>query len=219
MSYRANRVEKMVTEIEEESETNQSKVKAAMASFREIINQKEEDLLRDIVEDAEERKGTIEQYKRELQAEHQGLIEQVLNFVTISRDKEPKKLLEAKPPFDAYRKRAHERLITLKPLSRIKKHVVGLEKLESMKNDIRNFKMDTVPKYDNPTLRQKIANGKNQANLDLSSATLTDQDMELVASELEINKVNDLKNYIVRFSPLLLLTDIDHLAIVCESNQ
>jgi hypothetical protein len=196
LSYRANRVENMVTEIEEESETNQSKVKAAMASFREIINQKEEDLLREIVENAEADKGSVEQYKRELQAEHQGLIEQVLNFVTISRDKEPKKLLEAKPPFDAYRRRADERLITLKPLSRIKKHVAGLEKLELMKNEIRNFKMDTAPKYDNATLRQRIVNGRNQATLDLSSATLTDQDMELVASELEINKVNDLTKYI-----------------------
>jgi hypothetical protein len=197
LSYRANRVENMVTEIENESETNQSEVKAAMASIREIINQREEDLLREIVENAEADRGSVEQYKRELQAEHQGLIEQVLNFVTISRDKEPKKLIEAKPSFDAYRRRADERLITLKPLSRIKKHVVGLEKLTAMATDIRNLKVGTKPKYDNPTLRQKIANGKNQATLDLSSATLTDQDMELVASELEINKVSDSHNYLV----------------------
>jgi hypothetical protein len=179
----------MISDIEEESETNQSKVKAAMASFREIINQKEQDLLKDIVEDAEECKGTIKRYKCELQAEYQELIEQVLNFMTISRGKEPKKLLEAKKPFDDYRKKANERLIALKPLSRIKKHVAGLEKLDRMKNEIQNFTIDTVPKYENATLRQRIANSRNQATLDLSSATLTDQDMEIVASELEINKV------------------------------
>ena len=209
----------MVTEIQEESETYQSKVKEAMASFRDIINQKEEELLRDVVENAEEQKGSVEQYKRELQAEHQGLIKEVLNFMTVSRDKEPKKLLEAKPPFDAYRRRVEERLVELKPLSRIKKHVVGLDKLESMKTEIQNFKMGTVPKYENATLRQRLNNGRNQGTLDLSSATLTDQDMEMVASELETNRVNDLTKYIVRFSCSLRSIDTDHSAVVCQSNQ
>ena len=179
----------MVAEIEEESQSNQTKVKAAIASLREIINRQEEELLNHIVEDADSQKRPIEDYKRELQGEQQGLIEQLLGFMTIRRDKEPKKLLEAKPLFDSYRKRADERLLALKPLSRIKKHIVGLEKLQGMETDIRNLKVAPAPKYTNPTLRQRIDNGKNQATLDLSSATLTDQDMEMVASELEINKV------------------------------
>lgn len=68
-----------------------------MASLHAIINQSKEDLLRDTVEDAEIHKRPVEEYKCQLQGEQQDLIQQVLTFMTVSRDRELKKLLEAKP--------------------------------------------------------------------------------------------------------------------------
>jgi hypothetical protein len=51
--------------------------------------------------------------------------------------------------------------------------------------------MKKVPKYENQQLQQRItANGAN-TTLSLTSSKLTDQDMKIVARELETNKVRE----------------------------
>jgi hypothetical protein len=181
----------MITEIEEETQSNQSKVTEAMASFRQIIDEQERVLLKNIQDVEKNEKQSIEEYKRQLQGEQQNLIEQILNVVVISKDKQPMKRWEAKKPFDDYIKGTHLKLLELKPLTRTKQHVLGLDKLKGMEDDIKNIKVDKVPEYQNQPLRQRIASNTDRSKLNLSSSKLTDQDMEIVASELKTNKVRD----------------------------
>jgi hypothetical protein len=58
-----------------------------------------------------------------------------------------------------------------------------------MEAQIRNINTVPVPKYENQQLQQRLANNGNKSGLDLSGSKLTDQDMEIVASELKTNKV------------------------------
>lgn len=191
LNYRSNRTEKMITEIEEESQSNQSKVTVAITSLRQLIDEHEKALLGNIQEAEKEQKNTIEEYKRQLQGEQQGLIEQVLSLVLVSKDKQPKKRKEAKTVFDDYIKRTDARLLELKPLSRIKHHVQDLDKIKEMEAQIRNIKLEKLPKYQNQQLQQRITNNTDKSTLNLDSSKLTDLDMELVADELELNKVRD----------------------------
>ncbi|CAF3159928.1 unnamed protein product, partial [Rotaria socialis] len=108
-------------------------------------------------------------------------------FVVVCHDKNPKKLLDAKKPFEDYIKATDTKLLELKPLTRAKKGLPGLKALKDMETQIRNITLEAL-KYDNEKLRQLIANTVDKSTLNLSSSELKDRDMEIVAEELEINK-------------------------------
>ena len=190
MNYRAHRAEKLFNEIEEESRNHQSEVKTAMASLREALDRQEEVLLDEIRKNENAQKTPIEEYKRQLQGEQQMLIEQIVKFVKIDKGKTPDQLLKAKPPFDEYRKRADEKLSELRPGTRNRMHIVGFDKLKAMETEVRNLKLEGLPVYKNDPLKQRIDSAKTSTTLDLHAASCTDQDIELVAAELAINKVS-----------------------------
>jgi hypothetical protein len=60
-----------------------------------------------------------------------------------------------------------------------------------MEAQIRSINLVPVPKYENQQLQQRFVNNGNKSTLDLGGLNLTDQDMEIVASELKTNKVRD----------------------------
>ncbi|CAF1312904.1 unnamed protein product [Rotaria sp. Silwood1] len=57
-----------------------------------------------------------------------------------------------------------------------------------METVIKDIKVEEVPKYENLQLKERIKNNPDKSTLNLNSSNLTDQDMEIVAAELEINK-------------------------------
>ncbi|CAM2705333.1 unnamed protein product, partial [Rotaria socialis] len=187
VNYRSDRVDKMLTEIEEESRVNQSEVTTAIGSLRQLIDERERVLLESVRNTEKDEKEKVEDYKRKLQGEQQNLIEQILKFVVVCHDKNPKKLLDAKKPFEDYIKATDTKLLELKPLTRAKKGLPGLKALKDMETQIRNITLEAL-KYDNEKLRQLIANTVDKSTLNLSSSELKDRDMEIVAEELEINK-------------------------------
>ncbi|CAM4986298.1 unnamed protein product, partial [Rotaria socialis] len=187
VNYRSDRVDKMLTEIEEESRVNQSEVTTAIGSLRQLIDERERVLLESVRNTEKDEKKKVEDYKRKLQGEQQNLIEQILKFVVVCHDKNPKKLLDAKKPFEDYIKATDTKLLELKPLTRAKKGLPGLKALKDMETQIRNITLEAL-KYDNEKLRQLIANTVDKSTLNLSSSELKDRDMEIVAEELEINK-------------------------------
>ncbi len=189
MNYRSNRAEKLIAEIEEEKESNKSKVIEAMDSLRKIIDKQQKVLLDNIENVEKDEKKPIEDYKRLLQGEQQSLIEQVLNFVVVCKDKQPKKRLEAKRPFEDYIRRTRLKLLELKPLTRTTNHIPGFEKIKEIEAQIRNMKLEKVPTYENPQLQQRIASNGTNTTLALNNSNLTDQDMEIVARMLETNRV------------------------------
>ncbi|CAF1179977.1 unnamed protein product [Adineta steineri] len=188
LTYRSNRVEKMVTEIEEEKKSNKSKVVVAMDSFRKIIDEQEKALLENIDNTEREEMKSVEEYKRQLQGEHQNLIEEVLNFVVVCTDKQPKKQFDAKSSFDDYIKRTKTKLLELKPKIRNGNHIPGLQKLQQMEEQIRSINMEKVPKYENRELQDAITKNGNNSTLNLQSIQLTDKDMAIVANLLENNR-------------------------------
>jgi hypothetical protein len=181
----------MITEVEEESQSNQSKVTDIMASLRQIIDEQEKVLLENIRAVERDQKKSVEEYKRLLQGEQQSFIEQVLDFVVVCKDKQSKKQLEAKLQFEDYIKRTDLKLLELKPLTRTANHVTGLEKIKEIETQIRNIRVEKVPKYVNQELQQRIANNPDKSTLNLANSKLTDLDMEIVADELEINEVRE----------------------------
>ncbi|CAF4031108.1 unnamed protein product, partial [Rotaria magnacalcarata] len=187
VNYRSDRVDKMLTEIEEESQDNQSKVTTAIASIRQVIDEQERLLLESVRKTEKDERKIVEDYKRSLQGEQQNLIEQILKFVVVCHDKNPKKILDAKKPFEDYIKATDTKLLELKPLTRTKKHLPDLDALKNMETEIRKIKLEAL-KYDNEKLRQLITNTTDKSTLNLSSSKLTDRDMEIVAKELEINR-------------------------------
>ncbi|CAF1259942.1 unnamed protein product [Didymodactylos carnosus] len=189
LTYRSNRVDQMLAEVEEESQMNQLKVTKAMASLRQLIDEQERKLLESLHKNELDDKKRIEDYKQSLQSEQQGLIEQILKFVVVCRDKNLRKLLDAKQPFSDYINRTNNRLIELKPLSRTKHHLHGLDELTDLENQIRNITLQEIPKHQNEQLRQRMANTTDRSTLNLSNMQLTNLDMELVAKELETNRV------------------------------
>ena len=189
MNYRSNRTEQLITEIEEESKSNQEKVTAEMDTLRQLINQHEQALIENIQQAEHEQKGPIAEYKQQLQGEQQGLIKEILGFMVVSQTKQLTKRREAKTIFDNYIKQTELKLIELRPKTRIKHNVTGLDKIREIEAQIRNIKLETEANYVNTQLKQRIDAGKNQATFNLSGSNLNDQDMELMAQELEINKV------------------------------
>ncbi|CAF4548334.1 unnamed protein product, partial [Rotaria socialis] len=186
VNYRSDRVDKMLTEIEEESRVNQSEVTTAIGSLRQLIDERERVLLESVRNTEKDEKKKVEDYKRKLQGEQQNLIEQILKFVVVCHDKNPKKLLDAKKPFEDYIKATDTKLLELKPLTRTEKGLPGLKALKDMETQIRNITLETL-KYDNEKLRQLIACIPDKSTYNLSNLKLTDLDMEIVAKELEIN--------------------------------
>ncbi|CAF2122397.1 unnamed protein product, partial [Rotaria magnacalcarata] len=186
VNYRSDRVDKMLTEIEEESQDNQLKVTTAIASIRQVIDEQERILLESVRKTEKDERKKVEDYKRSLQGEQQNLIGQILKFVVVCHDKNPKKLLDAKKPFEDYIKATDTKLLELKPLTRTKKHLPDLDALKNMETEIRKIKLEAL-KYDNEKLRQLIACIPDKSTFNLSNLKLTDLDMEIVAKELEIN--------------------------------
>ena len=191
LNYRANRTEKLITEIEDESKSHQEKITADMENLRQLINDRERNLKEDIQRVEQEQKRPIEEYKRQLQGEQQKLIKEVLGFMIVSQNKQRTRRMEAKTLFDNYIRETELKLIELRPRTRIKHHLVGLDKIREIEAQIRNIKLETKPKHKNDTLQQRIVASRNQATLDLVNSNLNDSDMEIVAQELEINRVSE----------------------------
>jgi len=148
----------MVAEIESESKVNQEKVSTTMAALRQLINEQEQVLLEQIKNTEKNEKKTIEEYKRNLQGEQQGLIEQIFNVMTIRRDKQPKKLLEAKEMFQEYIANMDTRLVELKPWTRKKQQVLGIDELDKLKKAVEDVKVAEVPMHVNDKLQELINN-------------------------------------------------------------
>ena len=182
-------MDKIIIEIENECKTNQEKVTTAMASLRELIDQHERVLLEEIRNVGRDETKTVEQYKQKLQGEQQGLIVQIFNVVAVCKDKQPKKLLDAKRSLEDYIQKMDSSLLELKPLTRTKKHIQGIEQIKEVETQIRNLKVEKEDKYENQQIQQRIANNPDKSKLNLASLQLKDADMEIVANELVINNV------------------------------
>lgn len=191
LNYRSNRVDKMMTEIESERKTNENQVTTAMATLRQLIDKQEQELLKQIRDVETTDQKPIEEYKKKLQGEQQGLIEQIFNVVAVCKDKQPKKLLDAKRSFENYIQKMDSRLLELKPLTRIKNHISGTDIIEEVKTRIQTIKLEKKPKHENSTLEQRIANNSDKSKLNLTDMQLKDIDMEIVANELTINHVSN----------------------------
>ena len=189
MNYRTARVDNMVAEVESESKINQEKVKTTMATLRQLINEQEQVLLEQIKNTEKDEKKTIEEYKRNLQGEQQGLIEQIFNVIAIRRDRQPRKLLEAKQTFQEYITNMDARLVQLKPWTRKKQQVLGIDEIDKLKKAVEDVKVAEVPKHVNDKLTQLINNNTDKSKLSLVNLELKDMDMEIVANEMAINKV------------------------------
>ncbi|CAF4658285.1 unnamed protein product, partial [Rotaria sp. Silwood2] len=216
LNYRSNRVENMVTEIERETESNKAKVTETITSLRQIIDKHEQDLLENIEKvENEEKKKTVN-YKRQLQGEQQQLIEQIFNFVITCQDKHPKKRFEAKKVFDDYIQRAQLKLLELKPLPRIKYHIGDFnDKIREIEAQLRNFKVEKAPAHENKKVQDRIKDSPDKSILDLSSLELNDKDMEIVATELEINRtLKKLQLYTNKISDI----GAQHLADALRTN-
>ena len=179
----------MVAEIESESKVNQEKVSTTMAALRQLINEQEQVLLEQIKNTEKNEKKTIEEYKRNLQGEQQGLIEQIFNVIAIRRDRQPRKLLEAKQTFQEYITNMDARLVQLKPWTRKKQQVLGIDEIDKLKKAVEDVKVAEVPKHVNDKLTQLINNNTDKSKLSLVNLELKDMDMEIVANEMAINKV------------------------------
>jgi len=179
----------MVAEVESESKINQEKVKTTMATLRQLINEQEQVLLEQIKNTEKDEKKTIEEYKRNLQGEQQGLIEQIFNVIAIRRDRQPRKLLEAKQTFQEYITNMDARLVQLKPWTRKKQQVLGIDEIDKLKKAVEDVKVAEVPKHVNDKLTQLINNNTDKSKLSLVNLELKDMDMEIVANEMAINKV------------------------------
>ena len=68
-----------------------------------------------------------------------------------------------------------------------------------MEDQIR--KLNTV-RYENPTLVKRFTDNGNKADLNLSGQNLKDEDMEIVADQLKINKVRQ-HCFFLPFRPFL----------------
>lgn len=189
MNYRTTQVDNMVAEIESESKVNQEKVSTTMAALRQLINEQEQVLLEQIKNTEKNEKKTIEEYKRNLQGEQQGLIEQIFNVIAIRRDRQPRKLLEAKQTFQEYITNMDARLVQLKPWTRKKQQVLGIDEIDKLKKAVEDVKVAEVPKHVNDKLTQLINNNTDKSKLSLVNLELKDMDMEIVANEMAINKV------------------------------
>lgn len=62
--------------------------------------------------------------------------------------------------------------------------------LKEMGGQLRKIKVGELPKYENQQLLQRFTSNPNQTSLNLGGSQLTDQDMEIVANQLETNKVS-----------------------------
>ena len=181
----------MMTEIESERKTNENQVTTAIATLRKLIDKQEEELLKQIRDVEATEQKPIEEYKKKLQGEQQGLIEQIFNVVAVCKDKQPKKLLDAKRSFENYIQRMDSRLLELKPLTRIRYHISGTDIIEEVKTRIQTIKLEKKLKHENSTLEQRIANNSDKSKLNLTDMQLKDIDMEIVANELTINHVSN----------------------------
>ena len=177
-------------EIEEESKSNRSKVAVAMNSLRTMIDEQEDVLMNRIQQEEDHQKEPIEEFKRNLQDEQHKLVQQILDFVIIGPEKQKVKRMTAKQKFDEYMRITNVKLQELRPRTRKKFHILDLEaKVEDIKNKIRSVHLVEKQRYDNPPLRERIKNIPDKTTYNLANSNLTDLDMEIVAQELETNRV------------------------------
>ncbi|CAF1325009.1 unnamed protein product [Adineta ricciae] len=215
LNYRSDRADKLITEVEKESEFNQTRVRETMQNLRNLIDRREETLLGEIRQVETADKSAIEEHKLLLQDEQQNLIEQVLNFAVVSKDEQPQRLLNARRPFDDFIRRADARLSDLKPRSRIKNHVTGLEDLATLQTKIENVKFEPL-RHTNPNVEQIFDNNPNSTTLNLSSSRLKDLDIELVANRLACHRtLTTLKLYSSEISEM----GAQYLADALRTNQ
>ena len=188
MNYRSDRADKLIIEVEKERQFNETQVRETMQNLRDLIDRREETLLDEIQQAEAIDKSAIEEHKRLLQDEQQKLIEKVLDFAVVSKDKQPRRLLDARGPFDDFIRTADAKLLDLKPRSRIKKHVTGLKDLANLQTMIQNVKFEPL-KHTNPDVEQMFDKNPNSTTLNLSSSKLNDLDIELVANRLACHRV------------------------------
>ncbi|CAF3466964.1 unnamed protein product [Rotaria sp. Silwood1] len=192
LNYRSKRVVKLTTDIDKEADTNKDEVTKAIQSLRELIDEQERGLLEEIEKKKEEKKNIIENQKEKLQIEQKNFIKEISKVIVNGRDRQPRKRHEARMAFKTYLQETNGKLSEWEPLPRQKHHVANLNKLNDIKTNIKNIKLE-VKKHINKDLEQKIVNNGNQPILNLSSCDprLNDVDMEIVANQLENNRVRE----------------------------
>lgn len=119
-------------------------------------------------------------------------IKEISKVIVNGRDRQPRKRHEARMAFKTYLQETNGKLSEWEPLPRQKHHVANLNKLNDIKTNITNIKLE-VKKHTNKDLEQKIVNNGNEPILNLSSCDprLNDVDMEIVANPLENNRVRE----------------------------
>lgn len=190
MDYRRNRVEKFQTELEDETRINQQLVSTTMTNLRQLIDQQETNLLEQIQTNQFNQTKSIEQFNKNLQHEQQNLIQQILNIMTIKTNQQPKQLLEAKLNFQNYLTDTNQKLVELKPLTRKKQTIFGIEQIKQLQTTIQNVKLIEQTNEQNQKLKDFIQNNSDKSKLSLINWQLKDLDMEIIANELAINKVS-----------------------------
>lgn len=182
-----------------------------MNALRELITNHEKDLIGKIKKAAEDQIGPIEEYKRQLQGEQQKLIKEISGFMDVSQNKQITARRKAKIKIDDYVKETAVKLIQLRPKTRIKHQLTDFDKMkvkEEIGKQLEKIKLEKTPDHTNAQLEPKITAGKTQATLNLSGSNFNDQDMELMAKELEINKVCE-QAFLSHPSELILKTSCD----------
>jgi hypothetical protein len=189
LNYRFNRTQRMIEEVEREHQSNQVQITETIAALRQAIDDMERSLTESVDGEKKRQWHSIRESKCDIQHAQNELIEQMLKFKQTTNNGKPGTYLEFKQPFQEYMTKMDSRLLELRPMTRTKKHVAGLETLNTFKTQIRNIMLKDVPKYENTRLIQHITNRPNPTILDLARSQLTDLDMEIVATEIAKNQV------------------------------
>ncbi len=83
------------------------------------------------------------------------------------------------------------KILEPKPLAITENYISSLEKIKKMETQTRNIESDKFSKYEDQQRQQRIANNQEKLTFNLADSKLTDLNMEIVANELEMNKVSE----------------------------
>ena len=190
MEYRVNRADKLINTVDNESRSNRIKITEAMISLRELINEHEDAILRQISTNENEQKKQLEDYKTKLNNELQNVNMQKVAFEMLISSKDHMKLLQSKQRFDDYVNNTNGTLKSLSTPTATEYCLQGLDQLENLKEKIAQCgQYVQIPPYCNPQLEQLMTDNRTAQTLNLSNRNLTDLDMQIVANVLRKSKV------------------------------
>ncbi|CAF1054365.1 unnamed protein product [Adineta steineri] len=171
-----------LAEVDKDIDSNIKMVKKTMSLLRQMIDDRENTIVQEIIDIETKQKKEIENCKTPLRNQLQflSLRKATLDMLLITKDHT--KLLKAKKEFDDYLKKTNETLQSLQIPTRVIYHSQGLNQLQQLKEEI--LQHGQYVKYNNPELEKLIKDiGTNQA-LDLGNKQLICHDMTIVADVL-----------------------------------